>query len=329
MKKNVIVILSLFAVIMVLPFITSDVTAYSPIQTVTATATANAETVQASITVASGDQLIAVGLLTQGTTYQVLTMTCSDSLANTWITQYIIGAASGGSGVGVCTSTMQHATGSDTVTLTFTSQGSGDGEGNPSIVIYEVDSSFSLGSPVSENSCTDTQCESFSTVSGTSNIAVFSGVADGDSSGSHSQTCTCVIDYQNPAMSNYFGIGHNNGTWIVSATYIYFSGLSVSFSFTPPTTLVAWNVPSGGSMARVMEFLLSTVLVASLFLLIPIKAKNPDSYILFLLLGLTFGSVIGTLANFSPYSLIFVFGGFLAIYIWRGRSAGKVQVPTT
>ena len=123
--------------------------------------------------------------------------------------------------------------------------------------------------------------------------------------------------------SNFQANANTQRTWNWLFTTVAFTQSNVY------SNVYAWNVPSGAAMARVMEFMLSTVLIAGLFLLIPIKAKNPDSYILFLLIGLTFGTVFGTLAKSSPYSLVFVFGGFLAIYIWRGRSSGKVQVPQT
>jgi hypothetical protein len=85
------------------------------------------------------------------------------------------------------------------------------------------------------------------------------------------------------------------------------------------TTVVAWNVPDATGLGNSILFLLMLLIPWVIMISFPVKAKNPDSYVLFSLIGLTVGAALGTLTNVVPYTMILLFGGILAMYIWKGR----------
>jgi hypothetical protein len=104
-----------------------------------------------------------------------------------------------------------------------------------------------------------------------------------------------------------------------------FSEVAIIFGYAPyvsTTTVTAWNVPNGSGLLAGFEFLLALLLPSGFLTFIAIAMKSRHAYLLFVQVGLVFGSIIGAFVNVVPTALIFVFGGFLAIYIWKGRSSG-------
>lgn len=148
---------------------------------------------------------------------------------------------------------------------------------------------------------------------------------------------TTNIDYssscQHTNTGNYLYLGvaylqatstHTHVSSMTSALSDYLGILTDGVYADFPTTITetGLNFPNGTSMNAGFEFILAIMIPVGLMLWVPLTMKSKEAYVFILLIGLTIGSVIGVLMKFVPYSLIFVFGGFLAIYLWKGRSNG-------
>lgn len=84
-------------------------------------------------------------------------------------------------------------------------------------------------------------------------------------------------------------------------------------------SLYAWNVPDATGLNASFGFILAMLLPWALIIGFMIKFKHGDSYIFLSFIMLTIGAAIATLSGVAPYTMIFLFGGLTAVYIWRSR----------
>jgi hypothetical protein len=122
-------------------------------------------------------------------------------------------------------------------------------------------------------------------------------------------------------------------TYWQEAGITFDGGAQITTTSTSTISVYAWNVPNGNGLAAGFVFMAFTLIPAFMIVGWSLKAKNKETYLLWLLLGLTISAAIGALVmNGSSViggniaiALVAVFAAIFIVYIWRGKSR-NVQI---
>lgn len=272
--------------------------------------------------VTAGDALIVVTTLDDnGADSIVSAATPTDTLANTWKKIVDLSDEPTHTVETAIFATNGTSSGVDSVSQLWS--GTANGQFYMTIAIYEINGKIVTNGT---NDAFNALCGGSTQATVTHGDLTLSGVAQkGALGGTGSLSFTGIIDVRDDFQPNISASGRNPGTWqgTFPCVDIVF-GLYAEASFNlvqVTTTVTAWNVPDGNGLISGTEFLLALLVPTGLMLGLSLKTKNPDSFVLIMLLGLMIGSIVGVIANLLPFALVFLFGAFLAIYIWRGRSS--------
>ncbi len=353
MKKTPFIFV-VFAIIVLIGYTTS--TASSPvINSITAPATFGAAQETYSVTIAAKNDVIVVFLdcftsYTGGGQCQpAATNPVTDTAGNTYVKEINVSAIWSGTDQAYSYLYMANATssGSDSITITFkTSSGL-----NAFAIIYDITMPnnwqplFGVysGTCESNNACSSVQTSGAVTGAPSTLFLLSSAVAFTAISSWPIQTWAtgsynCDVNSAGVQCSSQYNSSFVTGgttNMPFNAATSEYAIAEVGFAMylvSPPVTVTetALNFPNATSMNAGFEFILAIMIPVGLMLWVPLTMKSREAYVFVLLIGLTIGSVIGALLKFVPYSLIFVFGGYLAIYIWKGRSSGaQTGVPVS
>ena len=157
-------------------------------------------------------------------------------------------------------------------------------------------------------------------------------------SGSWQTSYTNTPPYDQSGTNHYFGAAGYNldlaintntlmpWTQPSSSTNYEFVEAAILIPYVVPITITVtgWNVPGAANLGYGVIFL--SFLLIPTYVIAEISLYRRKShmvgtkfYLLFILIGLLFSSLIGSITGHLPIALTPIFGSILAIYLWRGR----------